>query len=1168
MSNFTHLHVHTEFSLLDGLPKIPALIEAVKDLQMDSLAITDHGAMYGVIEFYKRCQTAGIKPIIGCEVYLSPTSRTDKQKTDLPNSFHLTLLSQDQDGYQNLMKIVTVGHLEGFYYRPRVDKETLQKHKKGIICLSGCHHSEIAFYLKNNEEKKATNAARTYLEIFGKGNFYLEIQNLEFSKFTVNHEKQSKIYNDLARFQEEQDKINRGLVKISRELAIPLVATNDVHYLRSEDAEAQDALVCIQTNKVLADINRLRYIDYPSMYLKSPQEMADLFPQQPDAIKNSSKIAQRCNLEISLGKWFFPEFDVPEILSPARYLEKLTYRGLQEKFIKITPKIKERANYELDIIIRKRYQTYFLIMADITNFCRQNSILINTRGSAAGSLVSYALGITNINPLDYNLPFERFLNPSRPSPPDIDLDIADYRRDEVIRYITEKYGKDKVAQICTFGTMLARASIRDIGRVMGMPYSQPDRIAKMIPLGSQGFPMTIKKALDTTLELATAYNSEEETKQLLNLAQKVEGGARHASVHAAGLVIAPTRLTDFTPLQRETKGDKIITQYEMHSVEDVGLIKFDILGIRNLTILENAIFIVNNTRKTNIDVHKIPLDDAETYKLLSRGETMGVFQLSSPGMTRYLMELKPSRIEDIMAMVALFRPGPMNSIPEFIKRKHKPGLISYLDPRMKDILNTSYGVITYQDDVLLIATTIAGYSWEEADYFRRAMGKKIPEEMAKQKDKFIDGCLKNGMPSVKAQKLFQLIEPFAGYGFNKAHAASYAQVAYQTAYMKAHYPVEFMAAVLTAESENTDKIIAVVNECKRMKIPVLPPNINLSEVGFTIETDNQKKAIRFGLSAIKNVGEAAINVILKARENGPFISLLDFCQRIDGQKVNKKTIESLTRAGAMDSFGKRAAQLIALDKTRDKAQEEQRRRQNGQTSFFDNPQQKSTQNPDYELPQVEELAKEQLLSFEKELLGFYLTEHPLTPVLPTLAKHITHKIYEIKEGQLPQREVLIGGILTRVRPVITKKDGLEMAFVRIEDDTASIDAVVFPRVYQTSKNDLIKDQIVLLKGRIETREESMNLIVSETRPLSTSTFKEPPADKPKGPVNEIRIPSHVSKQTLVKINSLLKQNRGNQEVIIVLENATETPRRIRLPYKINFNKRLLKKIKECLQPNE
>jgi DNA polymerase-3 subunit alpha len=1164
MSKFTHLHVHTEYSLLDGLTKISALVAAAKDLEMDSLAITDHGAMYGAIDFYKRCHQEGLNPIVGCEIYIAPGSRFNKQKSDLPNSFHLILLSQDIEGYRNLMKIVTIGQLEGFYYRPRVDYEVLTKHNKGLICLSGCQHNEIAYYIKNGNLKKAKNKAQKYLEIFGKDRFFLEIQNLEFSKFLLNYEKQSKTYNDLKRFQEEQENTNSNLVKLSREMGIPLVATNDVHYLRPEDAEAQDALVCIQTNKVLADINRLRYIDYPSLYFKSPEEMINLFPQLPDAINNTQKIAKRCQLEISLGKWFFPEFEVPEGLSAARYLEKITEQGLKEKFTKITSEIKKRADYELDIIIRKKYQTYFLIMADITRFCQENNILINTRGSAAGSLVSYAIGITTINPFDYNLPFERFLNPHRPSPPDIDLDVADHRRDEVIKYITEKYGKDKVAQICTFGTMLARASVRDIGRALGMPYSQPDRIAKMTPFGSQGFPMTIKKALDVTPELATAYNSEEETRHLLDLAQKVEGCVRHASVHAAGIVIAPINLTDFTPLQRETKGDKIITQYEMHSVEDVGLIKFDILGIRNLTILENAISIVNQETNSNIDVHKIPLNDNLTFKLLSQGETMGVFQLSSPGMTRYLKELKPSRIEDIMAMVALFRPGPMNSIPEFIERKHRSGIISFLDPRMKEILKTSYGVITYQDDVLLIATKIAGYTWEEADNFRRAMGKKIPEEMAKQKDKFIDGCLKNGLAHPKAQKLFQLIEPFAGYGFNKAHAASYALVAYQTAYMKAHYPVEFITAVLTAESENTDKIIAVINECKRIKIPVLTPDINLSEIGFTIEFHLEKKAIRFGLSAIKNVGEAAINVILKARKDRPFQSLLDFCQRVDGQKVNKKTIESLIKAGAMDKFGKRAAQLIALDRIREKAQQEQRRRQNGQTSFFDNLSQ-AAQNSDFQLPQVEELTKEQLLSFEKELLGFYLTEHPLTPALPILAENITHKIFEVKEGKLKKEEIKIGGILTRVRQVITKKGGLEMAFVRLEDDTGSIDGVIFPRFYQISKNILIKDQIVFLKGRVETREEEINIIVNEVSELPSQSLKDNPQSSKDQKQKEIRIPANASKQALIKLSSLFKENRGKQEVVIILENNTPTPKKIILPYKINLTTKLKQKINKILQ---
>ncbi len=859
-SKFVHLHTHSHYSLLDGMGKIEGLVKKAVELEMPALALTDHGNMYGAIEFYKKCKKANIKPIIGVEAYIAYESLHQKRPNIDNKRYHLLLLAKNEIGYKNLIKLVTISHLEGFYYKPRMDKEILAKYSEGIICLSGCRAGEISRLIERGDFETAENIAKEYRKIFGEENFFIEISY---------HPKL-----------ELHDEIQKKLVGLAKKLNIPIIATQDVHYINADDAAAQDLLVAIQNNSKADDERRLS-MKSENFSLCSGEEMEEHFKDLPEAIKNTSRVADMCDLQLDLGKWVFPKIEIEGGEKARDRLRKLAIAGYEKKFgdeKNTDEEIKKRLEYELDVIISKGYAPYFLVVADIINHAKQDKIFTNTRGSAAGSLVSYLIGITNIDPIKYKLPFERFLNPERPSPPDIDMDFADDKRDLVIDYVREKYGKDKVAQIGTFGTMMARAAVRDITRALGRPYDLGDKIAKLIPLGSQGFPMTIKQAIDMTPELKQMYDSEEEVKEIIDMAKKIEGCARHISVHAAGVVISPTALTDFVPLQFEPKGEKIITQYDMHSVEEAGLLKFDFLGIKNLTILENSVKLVKIFYGIDIDIDNVPLDDKKTFELLDRGDTMGLFQLNGAGMTRWLKELKPRSIWDIMAMIALFRPGPMAFIPDYIKRKENPRLVKYIDPKLKEILEPTYGIIIYQDDILLIATKIAGYSWGEADKFRKAVGKKIPKEMAAQKEKFINGCVNTGgMELAKAQELWEMIETFAAYGFNKAHTASYGKVAYQTAYMKANYPVEFMTAVLTSDSGDTEKIAASINECKRMKIPVLPPNINESFGDFTAITFNsnqdsnqgdtligviENRGIRFGLYTIKNLGEEISDVII------------------------------------------------------------------------------------------------------------------------------------------------------------------------------------------------------------------------------------------------------------------------------------------------------------------
>ena len=1065
MLDFVHLHNHSEYSLLDGLSKIPEMVKRAKDLKMKALAITDHGNMYGTITFYKKCIEVGIKPIIGCEIYVARRTRHDKETGIDNDSNHLILLAKNNTGYKNLIKIVSTSHLEGYYYKPRTDMNLLEKYHEGLICLSSCVNGYVSDPLLQNLDQTAYKRAEMLFKIFGEENFYLELQKHINVKGL--------------------DSLNEKLIGMSSKMGIPLVATNDNHYIFDKDAEAQEILLCIQTQTTITTPNRkLSMIESPDFYMKSKEEMNNLFLETPHAIENTSKIADMCNLEISLGKWIMPVFHVPENKEAPDYIRDKTNEGLKKRYIEITEEIKKRAEYELSIITKKGYEKYILIVADFVEWAKNHGITVGPgRGSNAGSIVSYALQISDVDPLFFKLPFERFLNPMRPSPPDIDLDFADNRRDEVIEYVAQKYGKDKVAQIITFGTMEARGSVRDAGRALGMPYAVPDRIAKMIPPGWQGHSMTIEKALQQSMELKIAYDNEEETKRLLDLAKRLEGVARHASMHAAGVVIADKPLTEYTPLQRDTNGQKVVTQYDMYTVgeDGVGLLKIDFLGLRNLTIIQESLRFIKENQQKNIDLTLVSYDDKKTYELLSSGETTGIFQLESSGMRRYIKDLKPTSIFDLQAMVALYRPGPMANIPEFIRRKHNPTLIKYPDPRLKDILKESYGVITFQDDVLLTAIKVAGYSWLEADKLRKAIGKKIPSEMKKQHDQFVQGCIENGMARNNAEAFWILFEPFAGYGFNKAHAAGYATIAFRTAYLKAHFPVEFMTALLTAESRGTtgpiknEKIAQAVSECKRLKLTVLPPDINKSESDFTIE---DKINIRFGLTAIKNVGHAAIKSILNARLKEEFKNFEDFCFRVDLGPVNKKTIESLIKAGAMDLFGNRASLLIAYPQIVQKAQKIRKQKEEGQTSLFDDTEDIKPDSKAFE-NKVEDFSTNEKLSFEKEFLGLYLTSHPQLDNLLYIKSKISHEIellIEEKEGT----RVKVGGIIESSRRIFTKKNNNEMAFLIIGNEKGlSVECVVFPRIFEQHKSLLIRDSVVIIEGHLDTKNDKPTIIAEK-----------------------------------------------------------------------------------------
>ena len=1147
MTDFVHLHVHTEYSLLDGLNKIKNLVAKIKDMGMKSLAITDHGNLYGAIEFYKTCQKEGVKPIIGCEMYLSP-KKVDVKTPANKKNYHLTLLAKNNQGYKNLMKLVSISHLKGFYYKPRIDFKLLKKYHHGLICLSGCVQGEIAQKIIDNKIESAKKTALKYQKLF-KDDFYLEVQSHPNMK--------------------DQDLANQHIYVISRQLGIPLVATNDAHYLEKKDAFAQDVLVMISTQTTIENKNRLSMIDIPDFYIKSPKEMAKLFEKYPDAIKNTTKIADKCNLDIEIGKWYFPQFKLPKKETDQTWLTKKTYFKAEKLYGKsLSKQIKQRLEYELEIICSKGYAAYFLIMEDFIKWTEMNNTAVNTRGSAAGSLVSYVLGITSVDPLVYQLPFERFLNKQRPSPPDIDLDVSDDKRQDMLYHIIEQYGKDSVAQVCTFGRMMARGAVRDVARVLGYEYAVGDRISKLIPMGSQGFPMTIEKALETTPELKNTYNTDPDAKKIINAATQIEGCARHVSVHACALVISPTTLNDFCPVQIESGGDKTITQYEMHAVEDVGLIKFDILGIRNLSILSHAVVNTRKTKKIKIDLRKIPVDDKKTFDMLTKGNTMGVFQLSGSGMTKWLKLLKPERIEDIMAMVALYRPGPMAIIPEYIKRKENPLLTTYLDPRMEKYLKKSYGLIVYQDDCLYTAIYLAGYDWIEADKFRKAIGKKIPQEMRQQREKFVQGCIDNGLSTKKAENVFGLIEPFVGYGFNKAHACSYGMLAYRTAYMKANYPVEYMCALLTAEAQDIDKVSDGVEECRKMGIIINPPDINLSNKGFKIEKNPSSHggmSIRFGLDAVKNVGSAAIKNILKERKNGRFTSFNDFCIKTDSQKINKKVLESLVKVGALDQFGDRSAILSSLSEVKQNCDKLKKEYESGQFGLFDQSKNSKPTAPLDKFPSSQSLSDKERLAWEKELLGVYVSQNPLGKLLDKFQTGNDLRIDDI-ETYADQQEIELIAVVNKIRLIRTKRDNKQMAFVTLTDQTNKIEAVVFPRTFEQVEKILIEDAVLFFQGKINIRDEQKSIIINTISnpsiqiPKQNQTKKS--TKKPDKPDFIITIPPKTNQSQLMELNKLLKNNPNSLVGVIKMP----TGKIIDISYGVNYTLDLQQKIDKILNP--
>lgn len=1063
MSDFVHLHVHSHYSLLDALPKIDELVSHAKKLGYKALALTDHGNMYGAIEFYEACQKEGIKPIIGIEVYLVSGSHLDKNNKD-EKVFHLVLLALNSVGYKNLLQLASIAHLEGFNNKPRLDKELLRKYHEGIVALSGCFDGEVPWILRKEDSyEQAKKVALEYRDIFGPENFYLELM-------------------DLPALEGQMD-LNTKLIELSKDTGIPLVVTRDTHYLSPQDAEAQDILTCIRDGRTIDEDNRVTMngVDYS---LAPSKDIINRFKHVSEAISNTVKIADRVDLQIELNKWHFPDIDIPKGKTADEYLRDLVYEKLPQR-IPMTEEVKKRADYELGIIATKGYSPYFLSVADYIQYAREHRIMVTTRGSAAGSIVSFAMGIVMDNPLYFKLPFERFLNPFRPSPPDIDGDFADDRRDEMIAYVTKKYGADKVAQIITFGTMMARGAIRDVGRALGYSYSFCDQVAKLIPFGAQGFQMTLNKALDLEPELKKLYDKNPDAKRLLDLARKVEGCARHTSIHAAGVVISPTPLTDFTPVQLETGGDKLITQYEMHSVETAGVLKMDFLGIRNLSILGHAVEIIERTTNQKIDIYSLyPWNDKKTYEMLARGETVGVFQLSSSGMTRYLKELRPASIFDIMAMVALFRPGPMDSIPDYIQRKNNADLVQYEDPRMKEYLDQSLGLIVYQDDVLLTAINLAGYNWEEADKFRKAMGKKIPEEMAKQKEKFYKGAKDFGkLSSEKINKLWERIEPFAAYGFNKAHAASYAVVAYQTAYLKANFPVQYMTAILIAESGDIDKVPEVIYECERMGVKVLPPDINESFKNFAMipAKDGEPAHIRFGLNGIKNLGENIAEAIYRERkENGRFKDLQDLLTRVKDKDLNKKSLESLIKCGALDGFGHDRGFLHGnienilsfVKQTREHSLVTQHSLFSGTTIDM------SSKLKLADKPDATEAEK---LFWEKELLGLYVTSHPFSRY-QEIMKDALVPLKDLS-GQARNQWVVVGGVLDSTKKKITRS-GKAMMFAKLLDTTSSLELLVFPKTYETTKDIWVEGRPVCVIGKTSEEEGDDKLFVEKAYVLT------------------------------------------------------------------------------------
>ncbi len=1065
--NFVHLHVHTEYSLLDGSNKIKEYVARVKELGMNSAAITDHGVMYGVIDFYREARAQGIKPILGCEVYVAPGSRFDKEAAGGEDRYyHLVLLAENNQGYQNLMKIVSTGFVEGFYYKPRVDKEVLRKYHEGIICTSACLAGEVQKYIQRGMYEEACRSAKEYEEIFGKGNFFLELQDHGLP---------------------EQKQVNQALLRMSRELGIELVATNDIHYTYAEDVKPHDILLCLQTGKRLSDEDRMRY-EGGQYYVKSPEEMARLFPYALQALENTQKIADRCNVEIEFGVTKLPKYDVPEGYTSWEYLNKMCWDGFAERYPDDDGHLKDQLTYELSIIQKMGYVDYFLIVWDFIKYARDHGIAVGPgRGSAAGSLVSYTLGITNIDPAKYQLLFERFLNPERVSMPDIDVDFCFERRQEVIDYVVRKYGKDRVAQIVTFGTLAARGVLRDVGRVMDLPYAFVDSIAKMVP---QELNITLDKALQMNPEFRNLYETNEQVKELVDMSKRLEGLPRHTSMHAAGVVISQKAVDEYVPLSRASDGS-VTTQFTMTTLEELGLLKMDFLGLRTLTVIQNAVQMAETSNGVKIDIDHIDYDDKAVLDSLGTGKTDGVFQLESTGMKNFMKELKPQSLEDIIAGISLYRPGPMDFIPQYIRGKNNPDSITYDCPELESILEPTYGCIVYQEQVMQIVQKLAGYTLGRADLVRRAMSKKKAAVMQQERQNFVygneaehvPGCISNGIPEKVANKIYDDMIDFAKYAFNKSHAAAYAVVAYQTAWLKYYYPVEFMAALMTSVIDNSTKVSEYILVCRQMGIQILAPDINESVGVFSVSDG----AIRYGLNAIKSVGKPVIEELIREREaGGPFKDLADFIDRTSGKEVNKRTVENFIKAGAFDSFGANRRQMMMIyGQMMDDAAQKKKKDFAGQMSLFDFAAEEDKASFKVKIPDVSEYSKEDLLAFEKEVLGFYISGHPLEEYEEQWKNgisHVTTDFLPVEEGELPKvhdgERAIVGGMITAKTMKATKTNKM-MAFLNVEDLVGNVEVIVFPRDYEKNAALLNVDSKVFVSGRISAEEDKASKLIME-----------------------------------------------------------------------------------------
>ena len=1064
--NFTHLHVHTEYSLLDGSNKIKEYVDRVKALGMDSAAITDHGVMYGVIDFYRAARAAGINPILGCEVYVAPGSRFDREAGSGDDRYyHLVLLAENNQGYSNLMKIVSKGFVEGFYYKPRVDLSLLEKYHEGIIALSACLAGEVARFLTRGMYEDAKKAALRYQDIFGKGNFFLELQDHGIP---------------------EQQNVNQQLLKMHRETGIELVATNDVHYTLAEDAQPHDVLLCLQTGKKLADEDRMRY-EGGQYYVKSPEEMERLFPYAPEALENTHKIAQRCHVEIEFGVTKLPKFDVPEGYTSWEYLNELCFRGLEERYQPVTEELKERLNYELSTIRNMGYVDYFLIVWDFIKYARDHDIMVGPgRGSAAGSLVAYTLGITQLDPIRYDLLFERFLNPERVSMPDIDVDFCFERRQEVIDYVRRKYGDDCVVQIVTFGTLAARGVIRDVGRVMDLPYAQVDTIAKMIP---QELNITIDKALQMNPELKKVYEDQKEIHDLIDTAKRLEGLPRHTSMHAAGVVISQKDVSEYVPLSRASDGS-IVTQFTMTTLEELGLLKMDFLGLRTLTVIQNAVHLIEQDAGVKLDMQHIDYNDKKVLDSLGTGRSDGVFQLESAGMKNFMKELKPQSLEDVIAGISLYRPGPMDFIPQYIRGKNRPDTIKYDCPQLESILKPTYGCIVYQEQVMQIVRNLAGYTLGRSDLVRRAMSKKKAAVMEKERQNFVygneeegvPGCIANGISEQTANKIYDDMIDFAKYAFNKSHAAAYAVVSYQTAFLKYYYPVEFMAALMTSVIEMPTKVAEYIQVCRQMNIKILPPDVNRGAYGFSVDNG----AIRYGLSAIKSVGRPVINALVEEREvKGEYRSLKDFIERLTGT-VNKRAIENFIKAGALDCLeGNRRQKMLVYSQIVDSIAQEKKNSFAGQMSLFDLVSDEEKKEYEIRMPDVEEYDKEMILAFEKDVLGIYLSGHPLERYRNIMEKMISAKTTDFQpdeESGVPKvydgQKVIIGGMITEKTIKYTRNNKV-MAFLTVEDLLGTVEIVVFPRDYEKWQSMLNEDARVFVQGRVNAEDDKPSKLILE-----------------------------------------------------------------------------------------